>query len=56
MADKRFEIIENQSGFVQEYSVLVDHETGVNYLILNSVNGCSITPLLDRNGKVIVTE
>ena len=37
-------------------SYLVDKETGVNYLCLKSVYGASITPLLDSEGKVIVTK
>ena len=36
--------------------ILVDKETGVNYLCWNSGFGASITPLLDSKGKVIVTK
>ena len=36
--------------------ILVDKETGVNYLCWNSGLGASITPLLDSEGKVIVTK
>ena len=35
--------------------ILVNKETGVNYLIFKAVNQCSITPLLDSNGSPIVT-
>ncbi len=36
-------------------SILVDKETGVNYLCINSGYATGITPLLDREGKPIVT-
>lgn len=36
--------------------ILVDRETGVNYLHSWVGGGSSITPLLDENGEVIVDE
>lgn len=36
--------------------VLVDKETGVNYLVLKSGYGLSLTPLLDKDGKPIITK
>ena len=33
-------------------SIVVDTETGVNYL----VHDTGITPLLDKNGTVVITE
>ena len=36
--------------------ILVDKETGVNYLALKSGYGLGITPMLDKDGKPIVTE
>ena len=36
--------------------ILVDKETGVNYLCWKSGYGAGITPLLDSEGKVIVTK
>ncbi len=45
---KRFEISYSQ-GF--NFSVLVDRQTGVNYLMAST----GITPLLDADGKPIVT-
>ncbi|MFR3973379.1 MAG: DUF6440 family protein [Subdoligranulum sp.] len=36
--------------------ILVDKKTGVNYLCWSSGFGASITPLLDSEGKVIVTK
>ncbi len=36
--------------------ILVDTETGVNYLIWKSGYAGSITPLLDSEGKVVITK
>lgn len=36
--------------------ILVDKETGVNYLVLKSGYGVSVTPILDKDGKPIITE
>ena len=36
--------------------ILVDKETGVHYLCWKSGYGAGITPLLDSEGKVIVTK
>lgn len=35
--------------------VLVDAQTGVNYLVAAFGTSMSVTPLLDRNGSPIVT-
>lgn len=35
--------------------ILVDRETGVNYLMWKSGYGAGITPLLDREGKPVIT-
>jgi len=35
--------------------ILVDRETGVNYLMVKSGYGMGLTPLLGADGKVIVT-
>lgn len=52
--DKKFYIKSNENlGALGKVIVLVDSETGVNYLQFASA-GSSITPLLDENGKVIV--
>ena len=47
--EKRFETIYTQG---TSLSIVVDTETGVNYLIHDT----GITPLLDKNGTVITTE
>ena len=36
--------------------ILVDRETGVNYLLWKSGYGAGITPLLDAEGKVVISE
>ena len=36
--------------------VLVDKETGVNYLFLQSGYAGGLTPLLDADGKPIITQ
>lgn len=38
------------------FKVLVDRKTGVNYLFVQNGNqGAALTPLLDENGKPVVT-
>ena len=57
--DKRFKITVKEgseladSGLMQ---VIVDKETGVNYLFVKSGYGAGLTPLLDADGKVVVTK
>ena len=47
----RFEIINYQSGV----EVMIDKETGVNYLVRYGIHAISVTPLLDRDGKPLLT-
>ena len=51
----RFIITYKQSSFSTETRILVDRETGVNYLSAWEAGGVGLTPLLDRDGKPIVT-
>ena len=54
MAKKRF--IETYSqGTIDTKRVIVDTETGVNYLLLEASLGGGITVLVDKDGKPIVT-
>ena len=57
MAD-RFEVSQKQGKFGLNYYVIVDDETGVNYLAL-FVDGTSkpvgLTVLVDKDGKPITT-
>lgn len=52
---KRFVITEQQGGFSTNQYVLVDRETGVNYLYVNSGYSGGLTVMLDAVGKPIVT-
>ena len=38
-------------------SIFIDSETGVNYLLVvnQAIGGIAVTPLLDSNGKPIIT-
>lgn len=56
MAKDRFVEVHNQ-GIVNVTRIIVDTETGVNYLMAshNKANGTGLTVLVDRDGKPIVT-
>lgn len=53
--EKRFIKTYSQSGFATGVEILVDRETGVNYLYCSSGYSGGLTPLLDRDGKPIIT-
>lgn len=56
MAKERF--IETYSqGVTNIRKIIVDTETGVNYLMLSSnmTSGCGVAVLVDKDGKPIVT-
>ena len=42
-------------GTVVSNEIWVDKETGVNYLFIQSGYAGGLTPLLDKDGKVVVT-
>lgn len=52
---KRFKKVYKQ-GVVNYIEIWVDTETGVNYVIMTNGVGTGMTPLLDENGKPIVTK
>ncbi len=52
--EKRFEKVYTQ-GALETIEILVDKETGVNYLFRQNGYAGGLTPLLDRDGKPIVT-
>ena len=52
--EKRFEKVYSQ-GALEGIEILVDRETGVNYLFRQSGYAGGLTPLLDRDGKPVVT-
>ena len=51
--DKRF--IKTYSQGLSDIQIIVDKETGVNYLYKSEGYGGGLTPLLDSQGKPIVT-
>ncbi len=51
---KRFEVLYSQ-GTLECYRVLVDKETGVNYLMIVSGGASGITPLLGQDGKPVIS-
>ncbi|MDE6908017.1 MAG: xylan 1,4-beta-xylosidase [Lachnospiraceae bacterium] len=56
MAKERF--IETYSqGISNIRKIIVDTETGVNYLLLSSnmTSGCGVAVLVDKDGKPIIT-
>ncbi|WP_160679891.1 DUF6440 family protein [Clostridium sp. C8-1-8] len=53
--DKRFEAISTQ-GVLQSYSIIIDKETGVNYLYISNGTSGGLTVLLDSEGKPIITK
>ena len=55
MAEKRFEVIFKE-GAISSYKIIVDNVTGVNYLLVSEGYGGGITPLLDKDGKIIISD
>ena len=51
---KRFEIT-YQQGALDIIEILVDQETGVNYLFRTNGYAGGLSPLLDREGKPVIT-
>ena len=55
--EERFaEAFKEGSDFTIEKMVFVDRETGVNYLFVKHGYGAGLTPLLDAEGKPVVTQ
>lgn len=54
--DDRFIKTYEQGGFISNsIQIWVDKKTGVNYLFTQSGHAGGLTPLLDREGKPIIT-
>lgn len=53
--DKRFIKIFKEGTLTESMEILLDTETGVNYLYIGAGYGMGITPLLGPDGKVIVS-
>lgn len=52
--DKRFEEVYSQ-GTLTITEIWVDRETGVNYIFHASGNAGGLTPLLDKDGRPVIT-
>lgn len=52
---KRFVTVYKQTTFNTNTRVLVDKETGVNYLFFHESYGGGLTVLLDSEGKPVIT-
>ena len=53
--EKRFEIVYQEGGFMSAKTIYVDKETGVNYVFHCGGNAGGLTPLLDREGKIVIS-
>lgn len=57
MAKDRFDIKEREGvSFATDAIVIIDKETGVNYLFVHCGYGGGLTPLLDSDGKPIISK
>ena len=57
--DNRFLVLLKEGSSLKDEGIrqiLIDKETGVNYLMVKSGYGLGITTLLDKDGKPIVTK
>ena len=50
---KRMAVKQAESHNITDLRIIVDRQTGVNYLVVSTPNGVSVTPLLDANGQVV---
>ena len=53
--EKRFVRVYVESTALEDSAVWVDRETGVNYLFHMDGYGGGLTPLLDREGKPVIS-
>ena len=57
--EDRFEVVHHEGSSLKESGrimVLVDKETGVNYLWITAGYAGGLTPLLEADGKPIITK
>ena len=53
---KRFVWEKQQTtGLMKQISIIIDAETGINYMFVQDGYAGGLTPLLDKNGKPVVT-
>ncbi len=57
MSEKRFEVVHSEGSSLGNGNrkVIVDKETGVNYIFWQTGNAGGLTPLLGADGKPVVT-
>ncbi len=55
MADKERFVKTYSQGVFNTFEIWVDTETGVNYLVRVAGEAGGLTPLLDKDGKPVVT-
>jgi hypothetical protein len=55
MSKKRFKKVYSQGGYFVRTKILVDTETGINYLFSRDLSGGGMTVLLDKDGKPVIT-
>lgn len=53
--EKRFIKILKEGTLTESMEILLDTETGVNYLYIGAGYGMGITPLLGPDGKVVIS-
>lgn len=55
--NKRFKVIYEQTSIMKSpiIQIWLDTETGVNYLFREAAYGGGLTPLLDAEGKPVIT-
>ena len=53
--NKRFVWEKAQNGLLKSATILIDKETGVNYLFVQEGYAGGLTPLLDKDGKPVIT-
>jgi hypothetical protein len=53
--NKRFIWEKAQNSLIKGVSVIIDTETGVNYLFVQDGYAGGLTPLLDKDGKPVIT-
>lgn len=53
--EKRFISVHEENSFAVATEILVDRETGVNYLFHASRTSGGLTVLIDRDGQPIIT-
>ncbi|WP_124065685.1 DUF6440 family protein [Clostridium sp. E02] len=55
MSAERFERIYAQGKFATVTEIWIDKQTGVNYIFHRDGNASGFTPLLDENGKPVIS-